>query len=142
MTRIHVSILFLALLLSCGKQENRSEENVSDNAGAKGALAAQLWTFRGDLEKDVPGTLKRIKDLGFTYVEGFDAPYIVGDPQSFKAQLDAAGLKMFALHWNTLSDWRTDPTVILETAKKFGAHYTGIAKVGRCLVKLKAARDT
>jgi sugar phosphate isomerase/epimerase len=75
----------------------------------------------------VPGTLKKIKALGFTYVEGFDAPYIVGHPDAFRSQLDAAGLKMFALHWNTLSDWRKDPTVILETARKLGAHYTGIA---------------
>lgn len=102
-------------------------KNVSDDEKKKGMLAAQLWTFRADLEKDVPGTLKRIKDLGFTYVEGFDAPYIVGDPESFKSHLDAAGLKMFALHWNTLNDWRNDPSVILETAKKFGAQYTGIA---------------
>ena len=71
--------------------------------------------------------MKRIKDLGFTYVEGFDAPYITGDPDAFKSQLDAAGLKMFALHWNTLDDWRKDPSVIMETAKKMGAHYTGIA---------------
>jgi sugar phosphate isomerase/epimerase len=90
-------------------------------------LAAQLWTFRYDLEKDVPGTLKKIKNLGITYVEGFDAPYIVGNPDKFKSQLDAAGLKMFALHWNDLNDWRKNPTVIIATAKKLGAHYTGIA---------------
>ena len=93
----------------------------------QGMLAAQLWTFRYDLEKDVPGTLKKIKNLGITYVEGFDAPYIVGNPDKFKSQLDAAGLKMFALHWNDLNDWRKDPTVIIATAKKLGAHYTGIA---------------
>ncbi len=60
-------------------------------------------------------------------MEGFDAPYIVGNPDEFRSQLDAAGLKMFALHWNNMNDWRKDPTVIIETAKKLGAHYTGIA---------------
>src|SRR3954454_7956660 len=102
-------------------------EDASKNISAEGMLAAQLWTFRYDLEKDVPGTLKKIKNLGIDYVEGFDAPYIVGHPDEFKAQLDKAGLKMFALHWNELNDWRKDPTVIIETAKKLGAHYTGIA---------------
>jgi len=123
MRSIILSIIILGLLGSCGKNAGDAGENMPPN----GTLAVQLWTFRGDLEKDVPGTLKKIKDLGFTYVEGFDAPFIVGNPDEFRSHLDAAGLKMFALHWNTLSDWRKDPTVIIETAKKLGAHYTGIA---------------
>ena len=125
-----ISILLMAFLASCGKLAKEGDETSRE----VGMLAAQLWTFRYDLEKDVPGTLKRIKDLGFTYVEGFDAPFIVGDPDAFKAQLDAAGLKMFALHWNTLNDWRKDPTVILSTAKRLGARYTGIS----CLKVTKA----
>jgi len=86
-------------------------------AGCAGQAGAQELT----------GTLKKIKDLGFTYVEGFDAPFIVSNPDAFKSQLDTAGLKMFALHWNNLSDWRKDPNIIIQTAKKLGAHYTGIA---------------
>lgn len=116
-------LICLTLMISCSKPTKDAVENPS----AEGRLAAQLWTFRYDLEKDVPNTLQRIKNLGIDYVEGFDAPYIVGNPDEFKAQLDAAGLKMFALHWNNLNDWRKDPTVIIETAKKLGAHYTGIA---------------
>ena len=100
-----------------------SEVKTSDT----GRLAAQLWTFRYDLEKDVPATLKKIKNLGIDYVEGFDAPYIVEKPETFKSQLDAAGLKLFALHWNNLNDWRKEPGRIIQTAKKLGAHYTGIA---------------
>src|SRR4051812_18000087 len=94
---------------------------------ATGMLAAQLWTFRYELQKDVPGTLKKIKKLGIDYVEGFDAPYITGNAQQFRSQLDAAGLKMFALHWNELDDWRKNPTAIFKIAKKLGAQYTGIA---------------
>jgi sugar phosphate isomerase/epimerase len=123
MKPIHLLVIFLTLTISC----TNSTKNAGENTQDEGKLAAQLWTFRYDLEKDVPGTLKKIKDLGIDYVEGFDAPYITGDPDEFKAQLDKAGLKMFALHWNELNDWRKDPTVILETAKKLGAHYIGIA---------------
>jgi sugar phosphate isomerase/epimerase len=122
MRSIAVLIIF-GIVGSCTRPATESKKEQVQ----AGSLAAQLWTFRGDLEKDVPGTLSKIKALGFEYVEGFDAPFIVGDPEAFRSQLDAAGLKMFALHWNTLSDWRKDPTVILETAKKLGAHYTGIA---------------
>jgi len=123
MRPIHLFLVFLGLLSSCGKQAKDGAEHRPLNP----MLAAQLWTFRGDLAKDVNGTLKKIKDLGFTYVEGFDAPFIVGNPVAFKAKLDSAGLKMFALHWNTLSDWRKDPSVIMKTANTLGATYTGIA---------------
>jgi sugar phosphate isomerase/epimerase len=115
--------ILVTLWASCGSPGKEAPEP----AFAEGKLAAQLWTFRFDLQKDVPGTLKKIKALGINYVEGFDAPYIVGNPDDFKAQLDAAGLEMFALHWNNMDDWRKDPTVIMETAKKLGAKYTGIA---------------
>ena len=119
-----VQLLLISLvLLATAKPKNE----IHKDASPEGMLAAQLWTFRYDLEKDVPGTLRKIRNLGITYVEGFDAPYIVGNPDKFKSELDAAGLKMFALHWNNLDDWRKDPTVIINTAKKLGAHYTGIA---------------
>jgi len=119
----YILLVFLALTFSCSK----GSKDTNDTDSSEGKIAAQLWTFRYDLEKDVPGTLKKIKDLGIDYVEGFDAPFIVENPEEFKSQLDAAGLKMFALHWNDLNDWRKDPTVIMQTATKLGAQYTGIA---------------
>lgn len=122
MRSIHLLLISLILLVGA-----KPGEDLRKSASPPGMLAAQLWTFRYDLEKDVPGTLKKIRNLGIDYVEGFDAPYIVGNPDKFRSQLDAAGLKMFALHWNNLDDWRKDPTVIINTAKKLGAHYTGIA---------------
>ncbi|HEY0433542.1 MAG TPA: hypothetical protein VGC95_06695, partial [Chitinophagaceae bacterium] len=134
MRPIYSLLAVVALLISCNHPAKKGAANDSatrapalDQDSAEGRLAAQLWTFRYDLAKDVPGTLKKIKDLGITYVEGFDAPYIVGNPDKFRSELDAAGLKMFALHWNDLDDWRRNPSHILETAKRLGAHYTGIA---------------
>ncbi len=120
--KIHSLFIVMILLASCSTGSKNT-----DQPATEGKVAAQLWTFRYDLEKDVPGTLKKIKALGIDYVEGFDAPYIVGNPAEFKSQLDAAGLKMMALHWNNLNDWRKDPSVIIQTAVTLGAHYTGIA---------------
>ncbi|MDP9041718.1 MAG: sugar phosphate isomerase/epimerase [Bacteroidota bacterium] len=120
----YTHLLLIALTMLFGA---KPATETGRNDSPHGMLAAQLWTFRYNLEKDVPGTLKKIKNLGITYVEGFDAPYIVRNPDKFRSQLDAAGLRMFALHWNDLNDWRKDPTVIITTAKKLGAQYTGIA---------------
>jgi sugar phosphate isomerase/epimerase len=121
------SAYLLLIVLACILSAANPGKNNRDNDSQQGKLAAQLWTFRYELEKDVAGTLKKIKNLGIDYVEGFDAPYIVSDPDKFRSLLDAAGLKMLALHWNNLDDWRKDPAIILQTAKKLGAQYTGIA---------------
>lgn len=62
----------------------------------KGSLAVQLWSFRNDFSKDVPGTLKRVRDLGFTYVEL--AGYYGMTAKQFRAELDKAGLKAISMH--------------------------------------------
>jgi sugar phosphate isomerase/epimerase len=62
----------------------------------KGSLAVQLWSFRNDFRKDVPGTLKRVRDLGFTYVEL--AGYYGLPAKQFRAELDKAGLKAISMH--------------------------------------------
>lgn len=123
MKPIHLLLIFLIMLVACSKSANNAEENTT----AHGQLATQLWTFRHDLDKDPLGTLKKIKALGLDYVEGFSDTVITNHPDKFRAELDSAGLKMFALHWNNLADWRKDPAPIFETAKKLGAQYVGIA---------------
>jgi sugar phosphate isomerase/epimerase len=62
----------------------------------KGPLAVQLWSFRNDFKKDVPGTLKRVRELGFTYVEL--AGYYGMTAQQFRAELDKAGLRAVSMH--------------------------------------------
>ncbi|MBP6820499.1 MAG: hypothetical protein KA368_03095, partial [Acidobacteria bacterium] len=57
-----VLIAALALMVNPGVRPVAAES-------FKGALAVQLWSFRNDFKKDVPGTLKRVRKLGFTNVE-------------------------------------------------------------------------
>ncbi|MBK9707699.1 MAG: sugar phosphate isomerase/epimerase [Acidobacteria bacterium] len=59
-------------------------------------LAVQLWSFRNDFKKDVPGTLKRVRDLGFVNVEL--AGYYGLTAGQFRAELDKAGLKAVSMH--------------------------------------------
>jgi sugar phosphate isomerase/epimerase len=62
----------------------------------KGPLAVQLWSFRDDFPKDVPGTLKRVRELGFRYVEL--AGYYGLTAKQFRGELDKAGLKAMSMH--------------------------------------------
>jgi sugar phosphate isomerase/epimerase len=61
--------------------------------GAKAPLGLQLWSVRGMLAKDVPGTLGRVKAWGFDEVETFGK-----FGAEIAPQLKAAGLKVRAMH--------------------------------------------
>jgi sugar phosphate isomerase/epimerase len=60
---------------------------------AKAPLGLQLWSVRAMLAKDVPGTLRQIRDWGFGEVETF-GPF----GAEIAPQLKAAGLKVRAMH--------------------------------------------
>ena len=89
----------------------------------KRSLAVQLWSFREDFKKDVPGTLKRVRDLGFVNVE-LAGTYGMTAKQ-FRAELDRAGLKAVSMHigYDTARD-RIDE--VIADARVLGARDVGV----------------
>ena len=89
----------------------------------KGPLAVQLWSFRGDFKKDVPGTLKRVRELGFANVEL--AGYYGLTAKQFRAELDKADLRAVSMHieYEVARD-RIDE--VIRDAKIFGVRYVGV----------------
>lgn len=98
--------------------------------GATRALAAglatqwpmglQLWTVDAEMKKDVPGTLKRVKALGFQVIEtaglyGRTAP-------GLKAELAKAGLSCRSCHVS-LGDLGQDIDKHIAEAKTLGASW-------------------
>jgi sugar phosphate isomerase/epimerase len=105
---------------------NISESGDVSPAGSfEGPLGIQLWCFRNELDKDVPGTLAKVKAMGFDNVEAYSFGGLT--PEKFRVELDKAGLKVVGLHWNELDDWKTRPDSIFKWAKAIGAKYVGIA---------------
>lgn len=98
----------------------------------KGQLAVQLWSFRHDFEKDVPGTLQRVRALGFTHVE-LAGYYNLTAPQ-FKADLDKAGLKAISMHVG-FDEIQTKLDEIIRDAKLFGVTDVGIAWINSPFTK-------
>jgi sugar phosphate isomerase/epimerase len=88
-----------------------------------GALAVQLWSFRADFKKDVPGTLKRVRELGFTNVE-LAGTYGMTAAE-FRKELDKAGLRAISMHvdYQTVRD-HTDQ--VIADAKTLGVTYVGV----------------
>lgn len=83
-------------LLAIGLGQASAQPSPPAGQSVMESLAVQLWSFRNDFRKDVPGTLKRIRALGFTKVEL--AGYYGLTPQQFRAELDKAGLKAVSMH--------------------------------------------
>src|SRR3954454_9087810 len=88
---------FLGAFALAGVAATAAEHTVGTGASFKGPVGLQLYSLRADFAKDVPGTLKRVRDLGFKYVE-LAGTYNLS-PEKFKEALDAAGLIAVAGHF-------------------------------------------
>lgn len=115
-----VLIVFMALILNPGFAE--SIRPVAAES-FKGALAVQLWSFRNDFKKDVPVTLKRVRQLGFTNVEL--AGYYGMTAKQFRAELDKAGLKAVSMHIE-LKTARDKIDEVIRDAKILGVQGVGV----------------
>jgi sugar phosphate isomerase/epimerase len=86
-------------------------------------LGLQLYTVRDSLQRDLPGTLERIANLGLKEVESADYEkglFYGRKPLEFKKILRTCGLKMTASH----STCRlTDADLTIAAAKEAGATY-------------------
>ena len=84
-------------------------------------VGLQLYSLRNQLPKDVPGTLKLVKEMGITDVEvaGFPMSYT---PEQTRDALEKAGLKPTGVHyqWDRLS---SDIDGIIKEAKTLGVEY-------------------
>jgi sugar phosphate isomerase/epimerase len=68
----------------------------SNAATGKKGFALQLYTMRDPAKKDLPGTLKKIREMGWEYVQWSGMPNLPAD--KIRAALDGAGLKAVAAH--------------------------------------------
>ena len=87
----------------------------------KGSLGIQLYSLRHQLDKDVPGSLKLIRDAGYTDVE--TAGFYKMSPADFKKSLDTAGLKCTGMHSGDDNRFRTKLDDIIAEAKGFKPDY-------------------
>jgi sugar phosphate isomerase/epimerase len=93
-------------------------------SGFKGPLGLQLYSLRDDFAKDVPGTLDKVRDMGFTNVELAQTYGI--KPAKFKAELDKRGLKAISAHL-PYERFRDDIDGVIRDCKALGLQYVGTA---------------
>ncbi len=93
-------------------------------ASFKGPIGLQLYSLRGDFAKDVPGTMARVNEYGFKYVElagTYNMP-----PEQFLALLASNKLKAVSGHFN-YDLYRTNIHAVAHQAQALGLKYAGCA---------------
>ncbi len=94
----------------------------------KGPLGMELWTYRKQLEQDLPGALATIRKLGFTDIE--TASFYGRSAAEFRRELDKAGLNCssYITSYDRLSH---ELDAVASDAKALGARYVLTAGIPR-----------
>lgn len=86
-------------------------------------IALQLYSIRGEMEKDFEGSLKAVKEMGYDGVEF--AGLFGKDPVAVRALLDELGLVAISAHVGA-ADILADPDTVLSGYRALGCRYIAL----------------
>lgn len=101
-----------------------SGQGVGTSKCYKGPTGLQLYSLRDHFKTDVPGTLDKVKAMGFVEVE-LAGTYGMTAEQ-FCAELKSRGLVGIAAHF-PYDKYRDNPEAVAQEAKALGLKYAGVA---------------
>lgn len=124
---IRAITLLGALAVSSGCQFSADKNpDLGKMASFKGPLGLQLYSLREQFAKDVPGTVKLVRDFGFRDVELAGTYGLV--PEELRALLAVNHLNAVAGHFS-YERFRDDAEGVAKEAKALGLDYAGVAWV-------------
>lgn len=86
----------MALLGAMAVSSQLPARRASAETAAGPGIALQLYTLRDPAKADLPGTLKKAREMGWEYVQWSGMPDLPAE--KIREELDAAGLKAIAAH--------------------------------------------
>lgn len=108
--------------------------SAQEKSGPK--IAIQLYTMRDPAKKDLAGTLKQVREMGWEYVQWSGMPDLPAE--KIKEALDTAGLKAMACHCG-VEAFETDFENQVKFWKTVGVQYVGPGgMMGDCKDSLEA----
>ncbi len=90
----------------------------------KGHIGLQLYSLRDSFGKDINGSMDKVKNMGFKYVEL--AGTYGKNPSELKQMLNERGLTPIAGHFG-YEQFRDDPESVAKLASELGLKYAGVA---------------
>src|SRR5215469_4734150 len=92
-------------------------------------IGLQLYTVRDHLEKDLEGTFKRVREIGYTVVElGGTFDFYGKKPSELKRMLNDAGLQPLSTHF-TEGQLKSNLQKNIADSKECGITYVGLASL-------------
>ena len=108
--------------------QNGTGEVIAKRAGAfSQPYGLEIYSLRFELQKDVAGTLAKMKEMGFTDLEV--SGYYGKTPKEFKKLLDLNDLKCSSMVFG-YDQFKNNIETVIAEAKLFGAKYVGIGWLG------------
>ena len=122
------TVTFMMALLVSTSHLRAAEKppRVGTGTSFKGPVGLQLYSLREQFAKDVPGTLAKVRELGFCDVEL--AGTYGKSPEEFRTLLAANHLNAVAGHFS-YERFRDDPEGVAKEAQVLGLKYAGLAWV-------------
>ena len=96
-------------------------------------IGIEMYSVKDEESKDLPGTLKALKEMGYEGVE-FWAPYLEWTPEQLKEvrkQLDDLGMKCFSTHNRVHYFEPANFTKVAEYNQALGSKYVIMAHPGK-----------
>src|SRR5436190_7120036 len=95
-------------------------------------IGFQLYTVRGEFSRDVPGTLKKLAEIGYKAVEfwGYDGDanvYQKYSARDLRKMLDDCGLKCCGMHLNLKALAKENLQQTIENNRVLGSQYLNVA---------------
>ena len=112
------------LLLNYRAPSTASAHEAGIGPSFKGPIGLQLYSLRDQFAKDVPGTLDKVREMGFKNVEL--AGTYNRKPAEFKADLAARHLKPISAHF-PYDRFKGNLDAVVREAKELGVQYAGCA---------------
>jgi len=117
---------------NAGDGGEKADSTAVDAAAVTGSLAAfglQLYTLRDDMPKDPKGILKKVADMGYTQIEGYEGDlglFWGMTNKEMKTYCDDLGLDFIASHCNVKEDFEKK----VEQAAEIGMKYLVVPWIG------------
>ncbi len=88
-----------------------------------GPIGLEIYSLRDSFGKDVPGSIKKVQNFGFKYLE-IGSPYGGLTMEKYAGLLKDAGLKPVSIHLQ-FDQWRNDPEGSARQARELGLEFAG-----------------
>jgi sugar phosphate isomerase/epimerase len=106
--------------------------SMAAEASKKIPIAFQLYTVRGEFSRDVPGTLKKLAEIGYKAVEfwgysGTPAVYQKYSAAELRKFLDDCGVQCCGMHLDLKALMKENLSRTIENNKTLGSEYLNVA---------------